>query len=100
MVGKYLRFLLAYVKLNLASAMEYRAAFIAQTLGMLLNDFVFFIFWAIYFTRFQDISGWSMRDVALIWSVAAASIGLAVALFGNCTRLATVIVEGQLDYYL
>jgi ABC-2 type transport system permease protein len=100
MAAKYARFLLAYIKLNLAAAMEYRAAFIAQTLGMLLNDAVFFIFWAIYFARFQEVSGWGMRDVALIWAVAATSVGLAVALVGNCTRLATVIVEGQLDYYL
>jgi ABC-2 type transport system permease protein len=32
--------------------------------------------------------------------VAATSIGLSAALFGNCTRLATIIVQGQLDYYL
>jgi ABC-2 type transport system permease protein len=94
------RFLLAYMRLNLAAAMEYRASFIAQSLGMVLNDFVFFLFWAIYFARFSDVGGWGMRDVALVWAVAAASIGLAVALLGNCTQLARLIVQGQLDYYL
>jgi ABC-2 type transport system permease protein len=38
--------------------------------------------------------------VALVWAVAATSVGLAVALFGNCVRLATIVMEGQLDYYL
>ena len=33
-----LRFLLAVWKANLISAMEFRASFISQTVGMLLND--------------------------------------------------------------
>jgi ABC-2 type transport system permease protein len=32
--------------------------------------------------------------------VAAVSIGLSATLLGNCTRVATIIVQGQLDYYL
>src|SRR5215216_6553842 len=100
MVASYSRFLLAYIRLNLSAAMEYRVSFIAQTLGMMLNDAVFFIFWAIYFARFSNVAGWEMRDVALIWAVAATAIGLGVALLGNCTRLATLVVQGQLDYYL
>jgi ABC-2 type transport system permease protein len=100
MVARYARFLVAYVRLNLSAAMEYRVSFIAQSLGMVLNDAVFFIFWVIYFARFSDVGGWGMRDVALVWSVSATAIGLSVALLGNCTRLATLIVHGQLDYYL
>ena len=34
----------------------------------------------------------------MIWAVAATAVGLGVALFGNCVRLASIIVEGQLDY--
>ncbi len=94
------RFLLAYVRLNLSSALEYRASFIAQALGMLVNNGVYFIFWAIYFNRFSEVGGWGMSDIALVWAVAAAGVGLSVALLGNCTRLATLIVQGQLDYYL
>ncbi len=100
MAARYARFLLAYVQLNLAAAMEYRASFIAQSLGMMLNDAVFFIFWVIYFARFPDTSGWGIRDVALVWAVAATGIGLAVALLGNSTRLSTLILQGDLDYYL
>jgi ABC-2 type transport system permease protein len=100
MVAKYLRFVLRYISLNFSAAIEYRGAFLAQCLGMALNDLVFFIFWAIFFARFGEVSGWGLRDVVLLWGVAAASVGLAVALFGNCTRMATIIVQGQLDYYL
>jgi ABC-2 type transport system permease protein len=95
-----LRFVLAYLSLNLSAAMEYRAAFLVQALGMVLNDVVFFIFWALYFARFPNVVGWDARDIAQLWAVAAVSIGLSATLFGNCTRLATIIVQGQMDYYL
>ena len=38
-----LKFLLAIWKTNLQSAMEYRGAFIAQVLGMMLNNGFYFI---------------------------------------------------------
>jgi ABC-2 type transport system permease protein len=100
MVAKYLRFVFGYFALNLSSALEYRGAFLAQMLGMMLNDLVFFIFWALFFDRFPLVGGWGVQDVLLLYAVAATSVGLGIALFGNCTRLATVIVQGQLDYYL
>jgi ABC-2 type transport system permease protein len=95
-----LRFVLAYLRLNLSAAVEYRAAFLAQALGMMLNDLVFIIFWGLYFARFPSVGGWGIQDVALLWAVAATSIGLSAALLGNCTRIATIVVQGQLDYYL
>jgi ABC-2 type transport system permease protein len=100
MTTKTLRFVLAYLALNVSAALEYRAAFLLQALGMVLNDMVFFIFWVLYFARFPNVAGWSTADVALLWAVAATSIGLSGALFGNCARLATIVVQGQLDYYL
>lgn len=95
-----IRFVLAYLRLNLSAAVGYRAAFLAQALGMMLNDLVFIIFWGLYFARFPNVGGWGMSDVALLWAVAATSIGLSAALLGNCTRIATIVVQGQLDYYL
>jgi len=95
-----LRFVLAYLRLNLSAAVEYRAAFLAQALGMMLNDLVFIIFWGLYFARFPSVGGWGIQDVALLWAVAATSIGLSAALLGNCTRIASIVVQGQLDYYL
>jgi ABC-2 type transport system permease protein len=67
---------------------------------MFTNDLVFGVFWVLYFARFPSVGGWQMADVAMVWAVAATSIGLSAALFGNCNRLATIVVQGQLDYYL
>jgi len=99
-MNKTLRFVLAYLSLNLSAAMEYRAAFLVQAVGMLLNDLFFMAFWLLYFARFPNVAGWGPADVGQVWAIAAVSIGLSATLFGNCTRLATIIVQGQLDYYL
>ncbi|MBN2386255.1 MAG: ABC-2 family transporter protein [Anaerolineales bacterium] len=95
-----LKFLLAVWKTNIASAMEYRAAFIAQMLGMILNNAVYFIFWVIFFDRFRDVRGWELSDMFLVFGVAASAFGLAAFLFGNAFYLSEIIARGRLDYYL
>jgi len=94
------RFLLTLWRNNLLSVMEYRVSFLAQVAGMFLNNVAFLGFWSIYFHRFHQVRGWQMADVLLLFGTVAAGFGIAVCLFGNVLRLATVISEGELDYYL
>ena len=95
-----LKFLLALWKTNLASAVEYRAAFIAQSIGMILNDGVYFLVWIIFFDRFKDVRGWGLPDMFIVFGVSASAFGLAGMLFGNAFNLGEIIVGGRLDYYL
>jgi ABC-2 type transport system permease protein len=95
-----LKFLLALWKTNLASVMEYRIAFISQSIGMILNDGVYFLVWIIFFDRFKDIRGWGLTDMYIVFGVSAGAFGLAGMLFGNAFNLADIIVRGRLDYYL
>jgi ABC-2 type transport system permease protein len=69
-------------------------------IGMMLNDGFFFVFWVIFFNRFQQIQGWKLNDMFLLFGLVAAGFGLAVYLFGNTWSLVDVIINGQLDYYL
>jgi ABC-type uncharacterized transport system permease subunit len=46
---KELKFLLAVWKANLLSVMEYRVSFITQVFGMMLNDFMYFAIWIIFY---------------------------------------------------
>lgn len=97
---KLVRFVAAYVVLNLSAAIEYRAAFLSQVVGMAVNDGIMIVFWWLFFRRFPRVGGWGLADVLLLWGVVAAAFGLGTAVFGNCTRLASMIATGQLDYYL
>jgi ABC-2 type transport system permease protein len=64
-IWKNLRFVAAYASLNLSSAMEYRAAFISQTAGMMLNDAMMIVFWWMFFQRFPHLSGWASASSAM-----------------------------------
>ncbi len=95
-----LRFLLALWRANLQAAMEYRASFITQVVGMMLNNALYFIFWLLFFDRFKQVRGWDLGDMLLIYGIVAASFGLGAFLFGNAMSLADAVATGKLDYYL
>ncbi len=93
-------FLLALWKANLQAAMEFRATFISQVIGMILNDGVYFLIWIIFFDRFKQIKGWGLNEMFLLFGTVAAGYGLGAFFFGNAFSIADIIAKGQLDYYL
>src|SRR5574338_637823 len=97
---RVLVFLIAMWKANLLAAMEYRTSFLSQMIGMMLNNLIYFFFWMIFFDRFQEVQGWKLRDMLILFGVAASGFGLSVFLFGNLMRIAEAITTGRLDYYL
>jgi ABC-2 type transport system permease protein len=97
---KEIKFLLAVWQANLLSAMEYRVAFLTQVIGMILNDFMYFTIWIIFFDRFKDVRGWGLGNMYITYGVLASSFGLVSLLFGNVFSLSDIINNGRLDYYL
>ena len=67
---------------------------------MMLNNALYFIFWVLFFERFEEVRGWELNDMLLLFGVVATGFGLAVVLFGNVVSLTEVIANGRLDYYL
>lgn len=99
-MGKTLSFLLSLWKTNLLSAMEYRGAFLMQLFGMMLNNAIYFVFWIIFFDRFEEINGWGLGDMFLLYGIVALAFGAGTYLFGNALHLSGIIANGELDYYL
>lgn len=99
-VVRELDFIWTYIKANFQMAVEYRVSFISQVVGMFLNDGLWVVFWWLYFTKFPVVKGWEREDVLLLWAVVTLAYGLATGIFGNSNRLASLIAQGQLDYYL
>jgi len=97
---KELSFLLAVWKANLQSVMEYRAAFLLQAFGMMINNAIYFLIWMIYFDRFKEVRGWGLSDMFVTYGIIASGFGLVALLFGNIFNLGDVITKGRLDYYL
>ncbi len=97
---KELKFLLAIWKANVQSVMEYRVSFLFQVVGMMLNNFIYFAIWIIFFDRFKEVRGWGISDMYITYGVLASAFGLVALLFGNAFTLSDIINQGRLDYYL
>jgi ABC-2 type transport system permease protein len=95
-----LKFLLSLWQTNLQSIMEYRVAFLTQVIGMMLNDFIYFAIWIIFFDRFKEVRGWGIHDMYITYGILASGVGIAEFLFGNAFVLSDIISQGRLDYYL
>ena len=95
-----LKFLFAVWQANLQSIMEYRVAFLTQVIGMMLNNFIYFAIWIIFFDRFKEVRGWGISDMYITYGVLASAFGLVALLFGNAFNLSEIINNGRLDYYL
>ncbi len=88
------------VRLNLASNMEYRSTFLTQAIGMFINNGIYFVFWLLFFDRFNQIRGYAIHQIYLLFAIVALGWGLAFTFAGNAPRLAELIAQGRLDYYL
>jgi len=95
-----IKFLLAIWKTNLLSVMEFRVPFLTQVIGMMLNDFIYFAIWIIFFKTFKEVNGWGIDDMYITFGILASAVGLAELLFGNAFTLSDIINNGRLDYYL
>ena len=95
-----IKFLLAIWKTNLLSIMEFRIPFLTQVIGMMLNDFIYFAIWIIFFNTFNEVRGWGINDMYITYGILASSFGLVALLFGNAFNLSEIINQGRLDYYL
>lgn len=95
-----LKFVLYIWQRNFVSALQYRVSFLLQTIGMMLNNTIFIVFWVLFFERFGVVKGWGMPDILLLTGIATFIFGASVLLFGNVTKLAGIIANGGLDYFL
>lgn len=98
---KHLKIFACYFKLNLASALEYRASFLTQAFGMALSNSSFIFFWWIAFGQIGGrIAGYSFGDVVFIWAVTSSAFGLSRVIGANVSNLTNLIVTGELDAFL
>lgn len=99
-LAAYARFMAAAFTANVKSVLEYRANFLMQFFGMILNNAAFAVFWAILMDRTGSIGGYGFSDVMFIWAIVSTAFGVAHILFGNIGELGRLVMEGSLDVYL
>lgn len=97
---RQLGFLGALWRIGLLSAMEYRLSFVTQVVGMMLNNAIYFFFWVLFFARFENVRGWTLDDMMLLFAIVATGLGLSLILFNNSRYIARIVAAGDLDRYL
>jgi ABC-2 type transport system permease protein len=95
-----LAFLLALFVTNLRAAVSLKRAFAAQVVFMALNNLIWLVIWWVLFQRFDTIAGWQMKDMVLLFGIAATGFGLAVTVCGGVYDLGRMVHEGELDGFL
>lgn len=99
-VRNQLRVCLLCVKYNIMKEMTNRVTFLTNICFMMLNNAAFIIQWVILFRLRDNIGGYTMSEVMLLWGLAATSHGLSHILFERVFTLHELIVSGKLDAYL
>lgn len=92
--------LLLTVKYNVMREMTNKVSFTTNVLFMMLNNSTFIIQWIILFHLKKEIGGYGMREIMLLWALAASSYGFAHIFFHRAFSLSELITEGKLDAFL
>jgi ABC-2 type transport system permease protein len=85
---------------NLKASLMLRGTFVIQMLFMMLNNVTFFTFWWVLMQRVDQIRGWRLEDVQVLFGVVAAGFGLAVSVCGGVRQIGRLIDQGELDTLL
>jgi ABC-2 type transport system permease protein len=99
-IKAYARFLGASFAVNVQAVVEYRANFLVQVFGMMLNNAAFALFWGVLLGKVGSVGGYGFSDVMLIWALVSTSFGLAHVIFGNVRSIGQIVQKGELDLYL
>lgn len=82
------------------STMTYRTSFVLATFGNAAITLLDFVAIYIMFSHVDDLGGFTLAEIALLYGSCSASLGLADLLLGNTDRVGVRIRDGSLDTML
>ncbi len=99
---KSLKLLLRLLRIQVRSQLQYPASFILEVIsGAIIMGF-FFVSFALVFTQFDDIGGWTLGEVAFVWGITEFSFGTMDMLFSgfDYDSFGPMVRKGQFDQLL
>lgn len=99
-VRNQLRVCLLAFKYNMMREMVNKVTFLTNVCFMILNNASILVQWFILFRLREEVGGYTMREILLLWGLTAASFGLSHILFARVFSLSELIIHGKLDSYL
>lgn len=80
--------------------MSLRGAFILESSLMIANNLVFVLMWWIFFRQFNEVAGWTLRDIIALNAIGMGAYGLMQICFGNVKQISRIILSGDLDPFM
>ena len=77
-----------------------KTTFITNVLFMILNNSSFIIQWLIIFSIKDDVGNYSLKEIILLWGLAAETYGISHFFFKKAYTLSDTINNGKLDSFL
>ena len=88
------------VKYALMREMLNKVTFISNVLFMILNNASFIVQWIILFAIKDNIAGYGIKQVLLLWGIASGTYGISHFFFKKAYSLYDTINNGKLDAFL
>lgn len=88
------------IKYALMREMVNKTTFISNIIFMILNNASFIIQWIVLFSIKDNIGGYTLKEVLLLWGIASGTYGVSRFFFKNAFSLSQTIINGKLDSYL
>lgn len=82
------------------AAVANRRGFVTQITIMIVNDIVWVLFWVLVFSRVEEIRGWRLDDVIVLFAILTTSAGVVLGALHNARQVADYILSGKLDALL
>ncbi len=99
-VKNQVKVIILSVKYNIMRQMVNKVTFITNILFMILNNATFIIQWIILFRLKDEIGGYTIKEVILLWGIAASTFGVANIVFNGAFKLGDLIINGKLDTFI
>lgn len=99
-VRNQLKVMFLSVKYNIMRQMVNRVTFITNIVFMILNNASFIVQWIVLFSLKSEIGGYTIKQVLLLWGMAAGTFGFAHIVFHKAFEMSDLIINGKLDTFL
>ena len=94
------RVTLTSIKYALQREMLNKVTFVTNILFMILNNACFIIQWIILYSLKENVGGYTLKEILLLWGLAASTYGASRFFFKDSFDLTEIINSGKLDVYL
>jgi ABC-2 type transport system permease protein len=96
----YLRNYFLILNLQLRSRMSFRLNFFVMLIGVFLREFATLALMVVLVQRFDGLAGWSMWEIAFLYSVTTFTFRNYSSFVGGIREVANLVKTGEMDAYL